>query len=69
MKHKKIKLYHYRFKRGFFLFPKWEELREPNDAVAKGRALDQLDFDNAFARFQYHKLKLQKLIDGKWIEI
>ena len=69
MKHHKPKTYQYRFKRGFFLFPKWETLKMESDEVARNQADILLERDATFKRFQFRKLVLQKLIDGKWVNI
>lgn len=69
MKRKMPKLYQYRLKRGFFLFPRWCDFKSFGDSNAIHDANQMLDFDNSFFRLQYSKLKLQRLVKGEWVEV
>lgn len=67
MKRHKPKQYQYRMKRGFLLWPKWEEFKTINDCVALewvSRYIEQNPNP-----FRYRKVKVQKLVDGKWVNI
>lgn len=68
MKRYKPKQYQYRMKRGFFLFPRWYEFVANGDGSAEEIARFKLNWDTGIPP-RYRKLKLQKLVDGKWVKV